>query len=224
MGKVRGLERRFNGKQEGNGKAQAKTISFRKLQRKKPYVKIPMEKILEAEEGRKRNCKKSMIGKDVDSKDKAESSNNAQTVNKEEPSHQINPGSVVEPMVSSEKVQEDDEITDNFESDSEASFNVICNVVSVLLKDYDRVMEVEDEEDEMEEETMVHRPVCYYVMNNGCVEEQNAFFERPDDSMKAHLKPYKRKGGECWCKQDTGRWRSSSKFDASFHAKEDWEG
>lgn len=29
----------------------------------------------------------------------------------------------------------------------------------------------------------------YYVMNNACVEEQNAFFERPDEVMKSHLKP-----------------------------------
>ncbi|MCI80424.1 hypothetical protein A2U01_0101695, partial [Trifolium medium] len=24
-----------------------------------------------------------------------------------------------------------------------------------------------------------HKPVCYYVMGNGCVEEQNAMFEKP---------------------------------------------
>lgn len=27
------------------------------------------------------------------------------------------------------------------------------------------------------------------MMNNGCVEEQNAFFERPNEVMKSHLKP-----------------------------------
>ncbi|XP_050896170.1 uncharacterized protein LOC127102892 [Lathyrus oleraceus] len=135
-----------------------------------------------------------MNGKDTDSKDKAESSNNLRIMSRKETSLQINPGSIVEPVASKEKMQEDDEETDNFESDSEASFNVICNVVSILPRDYDRVMEVEDEEDEMEEETMAHRPVCYYVMNTGCVEEQNAFFERPDDSMKAHLKPLFIKG------------------------------
>lgn len=35
-----------------------------------------------------------------------------------------------------------------------------------------------------------HKPVCYYVMNNSCVEEKNAFFERPDKVMKSHLKPF----------------------------------
>ncbi|XP_050916149.1 uncharacterized protein LOC127131264 [Lathyrus oleraceus] len=36
---------------------------------------------------------------------------------------------------------------------------------------------------------VAHKPVCYYMMNNGCVEEQNAFFERPDEAMKSHIKP-----------------------------------
>ena len=34
-----------------------------------------------------------------------------------------------------------------------------------------------------------HKPMCYYILNNGVVEEKNAFFERPDQSMKNHLKP-----------------------------------
>lgn len=33
-----------------------------------------------------------------------------------------------------------------------------------------------------------HRPIFYYVMNNECVEEHNAFFERPSKGMKSHLK------------------------------------
>ncbi|XP_050877041.1 uncharacterized protein LOC127080789 [Lathyrus oleraceus] len=36
---------------------------------------------------------------------------------------------------------------------------------------------------------VAHNPICYYVMNNGCVEEHNAFFERPGEAMKSHLKP-----------------------------------
>lgn len=32
-------------------------------------------------------------------------------------------------------------------------------------------------------------PVFYYVMNNGCDEDQNAFFKRPDEAMKNNLKP-----------------------------------
>lgn len=33
-----------------------------------------------------------------------------------------------------------------------------------------------------------NRPVCYYIMNNGCIEEHNDLFERPDGAMKNHLK------------------------------------
>ncbi|XP_050908225.1 uncharacterized protein LOC127121832 [Lathyrus oleraceus] len=40
-----------------------------------------------------------------------------------------------------------------------------------------------------EEEMAKHRPMCYYMMNKGCIEEKNAFFERPDEGMKNHLKP-----------------------------------
>jgi hypothetical protein len=143
---------------------------------------------------RQKRAEIEMAKKNMNGPNEAESSNNRQTRSRKETPLQINPSGVVESVASKEKMQEDDEVTDSFNSDSDASFNVICNVVSVLPRDYDRVMEIEDEGDEMEEETMAHKPVCYYVMNNGCVEEQNAFFERPDDSMKAHLKPLFIKG------------------------------
>ncbi|XP_050919076.1 uncharacterized protein LOC127136579 [Lathyrus oleraceus] len=50
-------------------------------------------------------------------------------------------------------------------------------------------MEVKETQDMVEMEMARHKPMCYYIMNNGCVEEQNAFFERPNESMKSHLKP-----------------------------------
>jgi len=34
-----------------------------------------------------------------------------------------------------------------------------------------------------------YRPMCYYVTNYGCVDEQNAMFEKPNIAMKIHLKP-----------------------------------
>ena len=83
--------------------------------------------------------------------------------------------------------EEDDEMTSNF-SGSEPSFGVIC-VVSVLLIEYDVPLEVSDVESDFTEEMAIHWPLCYYVMNNGYVEDQHAFFERPIDSMKLHLKP-----------------------------------
>ncbi|MCI39639.1 hypothetical protein A2U01_0060871, partial [Trifolium medium] len=33
-----------------------------------------------------------------------------------------------------------------------------------------------------------NKPVCYYIMGNGCVEDQNAVFEKPHLGMKNHLK------------------------------------
>jgi hypothetical protein len=44
-------------------------------------------------------------------------------------------------------------------------------------------------ESDLTEEMAIHKPLCYYVMNNGCVEDQHAVFEKPDVSMTHHLKP-----------------------------------
>ncbi|MCI42405.1 hypothetical protein A2U01_0063642, partial [Trifolium medium] len=72
----------------------------------------------------------------------------------------------------------------------EADFDVICNVVSILPVEYDVLSEVTDGEDDFDEPEMAYyKPVCYYVMNNGCVEEQQAMFEKPDEGMKNLLKP-----------------------------------
>lgn len=40
-----------------------------------------------------------------------------------------------------------------------------------------------------EEEMAKYKPVCYFLMNNGCIEEQKAFFKRLDKGMKNHVKP-----------------------------------
>lgn len=80
-------------------------------------------------------------------------------------------------------------IIDDFDSNSYTSLEIACNVVSVLPREYDEVMEVEEPKDMGEIEMAKHKLVCYYIMNNGCVEERNTFFERPDESMKSHLKP-----------------------------------
>lgn len=59
----------------------------------------------------------------------------------------------------------------------------------VLPKEYDCVTEVDELEDYEEEEMAKHKPMCYFMINNGCIEEQNAFFERPHEGMKSNLKP-----------------------------------
>lgn len=46
------------------------------------------------------------------------------------------------------------------------------------------------ETEEVDEAEMAkHKLACYYIMNNSCVEDQNAFFKSPDEGMKSHLKP-----------------------------------
>lgn len=80
-------------------------------------------------------------------------------------------------------------LTDDFDSGSEPSLDILVGVVPVLPREFDQIIEVEDINNITEREMVAHKPVCYYVMNNGCVEEQNAFFERPDEAMQSHLKP-----------------------------------
>lgn len=84
---------------------------------------------------------------------------------------------------------DEDMMTNDFDSDSVASLDIACNMVSVLPREYDQVMEVEEPKGMAEMDMARHKPVCYYIMNNDCVEDQNVFFERPDESTKSHLKP-----------------------------------
>lgn len=56
--------------------------------------------------------------------------------------------------------------------DWEPDFDVLCNDVSILTpaKD-DAVSKIEDTEEDFDSKDMAdHKPICYYVMNNGCVE------------------------------------------------------
>jgi hypothetical protein len=84
--------------------------------------------------------------------------------------------------------KEDEEMTSNF-SESDPSLDIVCNVVSVLPVEYDVPSEANEVESDFTEEMAIHKPLCYYIMNNGCVEDQHAVFERPDISMMHHLKP-----------------------------------
>jgi len=50
--------------------------------------------------------------------------------------------------------------------------------------------EINDVEIDFTEEMANHKPLCYYVMNDGCIENQHAIFEEPDYTMNHHhLKP-----------------------------------
>lgn len=60
----------------------------------------------------------------------------------------------------------------------------------MLPAKYDMVSEVsEAEKNFMSEETIRGKPLCYYVMNSGVVEEQKSMFERPSPGMMYYLKP-----------------------------------
>ena len=66
---------------------------------------------------------------------------------------------------------EDEMLTNNFDSGSEASLDILVGVVYVMPREFDRITEVEDTDSNTEREMAAHKPVCYYVMNNGCVKE-----------------------------------------------------
>ncbi|WJX39866.1 hypothetical protein P8452_27373 [Trifolium repens] len=87
------------------------------------------------------------------------------------------------PPINENQMEEDDLL------DSEPDFDVIC-VVSILPSKYDVQSEVTELETDFDQLSMADpKPKCYYVLNNGCIEEQQATFERPDLGMKNHLKP-----------------------------------
>ena len=85
-------------------------------------------------------------------------------------------------------LREDEEMTSNL-SDSEPSLDIVCNVVSILPVEYDVTSEVNEVETDFTEEMANHKSLCYFVMNNGCVENQYAIFKKPDFPMTHHLKP-----------------------------------
>jgi hypothetical protein len=90
--------------------------------------------------------------------------------------------------------------------------------VSILPIEY----EITDEEDDFEDSDMAnHKPVCYYVMGNGCVEEQQVVFEKPHEGMKNHLKPLfiRAKINNV----GVNKWRCYCEFDASFSFEKDWQ-
>lgn len=69
-------------------------------------------------------------------------------------------------------------------------FVVNCGIVSVLPAEYDMVSEVSETGGGfVPDETNGGKPLYYYVMNNGVVEEHKAMFERPNPGMMYHLKP-----------------------------------
>ena len=88
-----------------------------------------------------------------------------------------------------EDPDEDYELGSEF-MDSEPDFDIICNAVSILPAEYDMVSDVEDSEEKFDPKDMEeYKPMCYFLKNNGSEEDRKTIFEKPDDSMKNHLKP-----------------------------------
>src|SRR3954471_6141783 len=73
-----------------------------------------------------------------------------------------------------------DEATYDFASDSGESLDILVNVVSILPQEFNILTEAGDVDETAAAEMALHRPTCYFVMNNGSIENQDEFFERPD--------------------------------------------
>jgi len=74
--------------------------------------------------------------------------------------------------------------------DLEPDFDVICNVVSILPTEYDVISKVEESEEDYNPEDMEkYKFMCCYVTNFGYVNQQKAIFEKPNGSMRSHIKP-----------------------------------
>lgn len=82
--------------------------------------------------------------------------------------------------VSENPIVDENMLTGEFKLDEGSSLNINCNMVSVLPHEYNQEIEVEEPEEVDEVKMRKHKPVCYYMLNNGAVKELNAFFEIQD--------------------------------------------
>lgn len=140
----------------------------------------------------RREQRKRKAQRDAGEKEKAESSTNVPTRKNEDLG--FNKRKFNTPVEAAREkydrmADEDEILTNNFDSGSEASLDILVGVVSMMPREFDRITEVEDTDNNTEREMVAHKPVCYYVMNNGCVKEKNDLFKRPNEAMKRHLKP-----------------------------------
>ncbi|CAJ2654731.1 unnamed protein product [Trifolium pratense] len=88
-----------------------------------------------------------------------------------------------------EMVEGEDDMDDDDLLDEGLNFDVMVNVVSILPLEYDVPTEVNELKEDFEALDLAdHKPMCYYVMQNGCVEEQKTVFEKPDLGRQNHLK------------------------------------
>lgn len=85
--------------------------------------------------------------------------------------------------------KDNDMLTNNFETGFNDKLDIICNVVTILPIEFERATEVTEEDDVcLSKEITDHQPMCYYIISNGGVKEENDIFMKPDEDMKKHLK------------------------------------
>lgn len=77
--------------------------------------------------------------------------------------------------------------TNNFDYGTQPKLDIICNMILVLLIEYDTVIEVTGAENsELMEEFFEAKTIGYYVMKDGSVDEYKAIFERYDMPIQHH--------------------------------------
>lgn len=91
-----------------------------------------------------------------------------------------------EPKVSIGSYEEMD--GNDFDSGPDGGLDNICNMISVLPLEYDTITEVTEEGDGLVEEMATHKPLCYYVVDDGSVKEDKEILERPDITMQQRMK------------------------------------
>lgn len=74
--------------------------------------------------------------------------------------------------------------SDDFNSGSEPRLELIYNMIFVLSLEYDTVTELNQKECGQAKDMATHKPLCYYVMNDGFDNEDKAIFKRHDMAMQ----------------------------------------
>lgn len=131
--------------------------------------KNPMTRSQWRREQRRRKAQR-----DAGEKDKVESNTNVSARQKEDlgfDKRKFNDPVEAARGRDNQMVAEDKMLTDNFDSGSEASLDILVGVVFVMPREFDRITQVEDTDNITEREMAAYKPICYYVMNNGCVKE-----------------------------------------------------
>lgn len=118
----------------------------------------------------RREQKRRKAQRELGKKDKSESSTNVPAKQREDSSfvkRKFNDPAEAARERYNQMASEDEILTNNLNSGSEDSIDILVRVVSVMPREFDRIIEVKDTDNITEREMAAHKPVCYYVKNNG---------------------------------------------------------